>query len=93
MQKALDVAFKAAESEATMLLLGESGTGKSVLARAIHQRSLRRARAVRHGKLPQPFARTAGERIIRARKGGVYRGARRYLGKSGRGGWRHAFPR
>jgi NtrC-family two-component system response regulator AlgB len=39
MQKALDVAFKAAESEATVLLLGESGTGKSVLARAIHQRS------------------------------------------------------
>lgn len=41
MQRALDVAFKAAESEATILLLGESGTGKSVLARAIHQRSTR----------------------------------------------------
>jgi len=45
MQKALDVAFKAAESEATILLLGESGTGKSVLARAMHQRSPRRAGA------------------------------------------------
>src|ERR1700675_3202234 len=31
MQKALDIAFKAAESEAIVLLLGESGTGKSVL--------------------------------------------------------------
>ena len=41
MQKAIDVAFKAADSEATVLLLGESGTGKSVLARAIHQRSPR----------------------------------------------------
>lgn len=41
MQKVLDVAFKAAESEATVLLLGESGTGKSLLARAIHQRSAR----------------------------------------------------
>ena len=40
-QRALDVAFKAAESDATILLLGESGTGKSMLARAIHQRSLR----------------------------------------------------
>ena len=39
MQKALEMAFKAADSEATILLLGESGTGKSVLARAMHQRS------------------------------------------------------
>ena len=45
MQKTLDLAFKAAESEATILLLGESGTGKSVLARAMHQRSPRRAGA------------------------------------------------
>jgi len=43
MQKAIDIAFRAADSEATVLLLGESGTGKSVLARAIHQRSPRRA--------------------------------------------------
>ena len=41
MQRAFDVAWKAAESEATILILGESGTGKSMLARAIHQRSLR----------------------------------------------------
>jgi len=32
-------ALKAADSAATLLLLGESGTGKSVLARAIHERS------------------------------------------------------
>jgi len=41
MQKAFDTAFKAAESEANILILGESGTGKSMLARAIHQRSMR----------------------------------------------------
>jgi NtrC-family two-component system response regulator AlgB len=40
-QRAMDIAFKAAESDATILILGESGTGKSMLARAIHQRSLR----------------------------------------------------
>jgi len=45
MQKALELAFKAADSEATVLLLGESGTGKSVLARAMHQRSPRRVGA------------------------------------------------
>ncbi len=41
MQQALDLAFKAAASEATILLRGESGTGKGVLARAIHARSPR----------------------------------------------------
>jgi NtrC-family two-component system response regulator AlgB len=45
MQRALDVAFKAAVSEATILILGENGTGKSVLARGIHQRSPRAAGA------------------------------------------------
>jgi NtrC-family two-component system response regulator AlgB len=43
MQRALNLAFKAAASDATLLLLGESGTGKSVLARAIHRRSPRAA--------------------------------------------------
>ena len=43
MQQALEVAFKAAPSEATVLLRGESGTGKGVLARAIHARSARAA--------------------------------------------------
>src|SRR5450432_3321290 len=45
MQKVLEIAFKVAESEAIVLLLGESGTGKSVLARAMHQRSPRRGGA------------------------------------------------
>jgi NtrC-family two-component system response regulator AlgB len=43
MQQALEVALKAAASEATILLSGESGTGKGVLARAIHARSRRAA--------------------------------------------------
>src|SRR5262249_54918139 len=43
MQQALDLAFKAAASEATILLRGESGTGKGVLARAIHAHSQRSA--------------------------------------------------
>jgi NtrC-family two-component system response regulator AlgB len=43
MRQALEVAFKAAPTEATILLRGESGTGKGVLARAVHARSLRAA--------------------------------------------------
>jgi NtrC-family two-component system response regulator AlgB len=41
-QQAIDVAFKAADTPATMLILGPSGTGKSVLAREIHKRSAQR---------------------------------------------------
>jgi two-component system, NtrC family, response regulator AlgB len=41
MRKVIDLALKVAQSEATVLLLGETGTGKSVLAREIHRRSRR----------------------------------------------------
>ena len=41
MRHLLEVARQAAASEATILLMGESGTGKNVLARQIHQWSRR----------------------------------------------------
>lgn len=41
MQRALQTAERAAASDATVLLTGESGTGKNVLAKAIHQWSPR----------------------------------------------------
>ena len=44
-QKMFETATKAAASAATLLLLGESGTGKSVLARALHKNSPRRDNA------------------------------------------------
>lgn len=39
MQKVFELALKAAAASATILLLGESGTGKTVLARALHANS------------------------------------------------------
>ncbi len=45
MQAVVELAFKAANSDATILILGESGTGKSILARAMHARSPRKGRA------------------------------------------------
>jgi NtrC-family two-component system response regulator AlgB len=44
MQQALAVAVRAAATDATVLLLGETGTGKGFLARHIHGLSPRRAR-------------------------------------------------
>ena len=44
-QKMFETATKAAASSATLLLLGESGSGKSVLARALHRNSPRRGNA------------------------------------------------
>jgi len=41
MQKAMKVAYKVAATEANVLILGENGTGKEVVARAIHRASNR----------------------------------------------------
>ncbi|HKS35706.1 MAG TPA: sigma-54 dependent transcriptional regulator [Verrucomicrobiae bacterium] len=45
MQKVIDLAMKAAATPATILILGESGTGKGVLSRAIHDNSPQRENA------------------------------------------------
>jgi DNA-binding NtrC family response regulator len=42
MQKVFDVVENIADTKATVLITGQSGTGKSVIARAIHQKSSRR---------------------------------------------------
>jgi two-component system, NtrC family, response regulator AlgB len=44
-KKVFDVALKAAGTAATIMLTGESGTGKTVLARAIHENSQQRENA------------------------------------------------
>ena len=44
MQRVLEIAFKAADTPATVLVLGASGTGKNVLVREIHRRSAQRER-------------------------------------------------
>jgi two-component system, NtrC family, response regulator AlgB len=43
-QRVLDIGFRAADTAATILIVGPSGTGKNVLAREIHRRSAQRER-------------------------------------------------
>jgi DNA-binding NtrC family response regulator len=56
MQKTFDMIDSVADTKATVLITGESGTGKSLVARAIHRRSGRRHRPfveVACGALPE----------------------------------------
>lgn len=55
MQKMFDLIESVADTRATVLILGESGTGKTMTARAIHQQSARRGKPfveVACGSLP-----------------------------------------
>src|ERR1700678_1870146 len=45
MRRVFEMAERVAASDATVLILGESGTGKDLLAQEIHERSARRGRA------------------------------------------------
>lgn len=45
LRKVVAEAYRAAQTDATVLILGETGTGKELIARAIHKRSRRSARA------------------------------------------------
>jgi DNA-binding NtrC family response regulator len=70
MKKVLDVARRAARSDATVLLTGESGVGKGALARWIHERSARR-----DGPLVQINCAALPSGLVEAELFGVRRGA------------------
>jgi NtrC-family two-component system response regulator AlgB len=44
MQSALDILFRSADTDASILILGDSGTGKTMIAREVHGRSRRAAK-------------------------------------------------
>lgn len=62
MQATVEKALRAAQADASILIRGESGTGKSVLARAIHANSPRRA---------HPFVTVRGSTDVEAAQGGT----------------------
>jgi transcriptional regulator with PAS, ATPase and Fis domain len=74
MQKVFDITQKVAQTDATVLLTGETGTGKDLLARAIHYAGLRRDKkfvAQNCGALPE----TLLESELFGHKRGAFTGA------------------
>ncbi len=72
MLKIFDVIDTVADTRATVLITGESGTGKSLIARAIHRRRPAR-QAVRRGRLRRAARNPAGKRTLRPRRRGLHR--------------------
>ena len=51
LSRVTDAVRKAAPTSATILIIGESGVGKELVARAIHRNSARQPRALHPGQL------------------------------------------
>ena len=73
MQATLDLVEKVAPTDISVLLLGENGTGKGVIARWLHTRSQRARRSLCGGQLSHPFRGAPGRRVVRSCQRGLYR--------------------
>ena len=69
LREAIGLARKVLDGDTTVLLRGETGTGKELFARLIHESGNRRATEVRRPELRRPLRDAAGVRAVRPRAG------------------------
>ncbi len=86
-------AQRAAAAACPVIILGETGSGKGVLARWMHDHGPRARRADDRSQLRGPVARPARGRAVRAREGRLHRCGRRSPRAARAGPPRHAVPR
>ena len=67
------LASKVAPTDSTVLITGESGTGKGVFARSIHEQSPRSEAPVPAGQLRRHSREPARERVLRPHQGRLHR--------------------
>ena len=93
LQQVMAAVGRAAPTNATVLIQGESGVGKELVARTIHRNSLRQPRAVRAGELRGDSRGADRIGAVRAREGVVHR-RHREAGRQVRAGRQgHDLPR
>ena len=74
MEACMELVAQAAASDASVLITGETGTGKELFARAIHSNSATVGHAFCHRRLCLPSSYYHREHPLRPRKGRLYRG-------------------
>ena len=74
MRHVMEQTVHVAETAMTVLVLGETGTGKGLLAQTIHETSTRRKRPFHPRQLRGAAGWVGGKRVVRPREGGLYRG-------------------
>ena len=93
MRPVLEIIERIGPSEANVLITGENGTGKGVVARAIHAVSRASGQAAGRGQHGGPVRRRVRERDVRSRERGFHGRQDGSGGPVRAGGWRHALSR
>ena len=93
MQRVIALGRRAAASNIPVLIEGESGVGKELIARAIQGESERKAQAVHHRQLRRHPREPGREHPVRPREGLVHRRRRQAHRQVPGGRRRHAVPR